>query len=77
MNLARASNGRQIRMKYKSNVKVRDRRIKEAMDGITNEDPIQRWSIKRFLDEMAAPDCDVLFETIDLSMRKKYNFIKW
>lgn len=64
--LDRAGGDLRINVKSKSSNLTRDERIKNAMAGVTHEDPAQRWSVSFFLKEMAEPDSDPVFQIIDL-----------
>lgn len=45
--------------------KVRDSRIKNAMDYMKTKNP---WSVEKFINEVSNPDWDPTFSTIDQGM---------
>lgn len=63
--MERARGGKRPQFKTQAKYDFRDENIKKAMDGITHRDPLQRWSVPRFLEELSEPDYYLEFEIID------------
>lgn len=65
-NIARAKKDIQVHAKAKSKFEVRDQKVNTAMRMISHEDPQERWSLDRFLEEMSYHEGNLeQFQTID------------
>lgn len=66
LNLERCKKSLPIHMKSKSKYQIRDKQLRDAMRDIDPKRTKHPWSVKRFLNEIAVPESDKLFEVMDL-----------
>lgn len=53
-------------MESKARHQVRDKQIRDAMRDIDPKRTEHPWTVTRFLNELAEPESDLLFEVMDL-----------